>query len=49
MLVNNHHSQGGGVVLMMYANEDWEKEVKGDFAEFLLETQLEDVHKMRQQ
>ena len=24
-LVKEHHKQGGGVVLMMDANEDWEK------------------------
>ena len=48
-IVEEHHSQGGGVLLMIYANDDWEKELKGDFTEFLLETQLEDVHKMRQQ
>ena len=34
---------------MMDVKEDWKKEVKGDFAEFLLETKMEDVHKMRQQ
>ena len=34
---------------MMDANEDWEKEPSGELAEFLLETQLEDVHQARQQ
>ena len=43
-LVKEKHKQGGGVVLIMDANEDWEKERDGELAEFLLETQLEDVH-----
>ena len=34
---------------MMDANEDWEKDTGGELAEFLLETQLEDVHKVRWQ
>ena len=46
-LVKEQHKQGGGVVLMMDANEDWERD--GELAEFLLETQLEDVHQSQQQ
>ena len=46
-LVKEHHKQGKGVVLMMDANEDWEKEKDGELAEFLLATQLEDVHQAR--
>ena len=34
---------------MMDANEDWEREANGDFAELLFETGLEDIHKVKQQ
>ena len=34
---------------MMDANEDWEKDAGRELAEFLLESQLEDIHKVRQQ
>ena len=36
------------MVLILDANEDWEKERDGGLAEFLLETQLEDVHQAQQ-
>ena len=48
-LVKEQHKQGGGVVLMMDTNEDWEKEKDGELVEFLLATQLEDVHQTGQQ
>ena len=48
-MIEEHHSLGGGIVLMMDANEDWESEVNGEFAEFLFEISLEDIHKMKQQ
>ena len=28
-IIMEHHSKGGGVVLMIDANEDWEKEMQG--------------------
>ena len=34
---------------MIDANKDWEKEMKGESAEFMLETQLDDVNMARQQ
>ena len=34
---------------MMDANEDWEREMNGDFAEFIFESRLEDIHKVKQQ
>ena len=34
---------------MMDANEDWVAEYEGKLAEFILETQVEDIHISRQQ
>ena len=48
-LVTDHHKKGGGVVLMIDANENCRIEKQGELAEFLLVTQLEDLHKARQQ
>ena len=31
-MIGEHHRMGGGVVLMMDANEDWEREINGEFA-----------------
>ena len=49
LMIGEHRKAGGSVVLMMDANEEWERERNGDLAEFLLETGLEDIHKMKQQ
>ena len=48
-IIKEHQNRGGGVIVMMDANEDWEKDAGGEIAEFLLESQLEDMHKVRQQ
>ena len=49
VIIQEHQNRGRGVIVMMDTNKDCEKESGGELAECLLETQMEDVHKVRRQ
>ena len=46
-MIKEHLSEGRGVILMLYSNEEWEKKSQGDMSEFLLATQLKGILKAR--